>query len=381
MYFAEAHGDRFGDFAGDVSDSSNFEIDSTLLEIAYNGTNVMIGNMDDYHVEPYFADEIGDGRGLVATTSYMGNDFKMFVLGEGLVDDADRPGDDDDYYGLTMSRDLDVATVTGKAYQVRGDMDYTYLAGAVSGLEVAENVTLGGEVVYDYENEDFLANANADVAVTDELSVNGKVEYAGTDFRPTGEDQGDNDLEENGDYLLGNVGARYMLDEMNTLLGGFTYVTRDSEDEAKMRVNAGIENTYGDFDNYANVEYTMNDNYNKDENFLFVEADTTFDLDAKTNLTAAMEYQSADDDPAEDTYTLVKVGADYMWNETTTVGAAYQYKNIEDGLNYNYLEGTLVKELHENVTWDTTAKYLMGEIADGTEGEGSTINTALTVSF
>jgi hypothetical protein len=254
----------------------------------------------------------------------------------------------------------------------------TKFAAEVSGLNVADYVVIGGEVVYDYDNEDFFATADADAQVTDELSVNGKVEYAGTDFVATPGAQGDNDLEEAGNYMLANVGAEYMLDENNTLLAGYTFVTTDDAAADKHRINAGIENTYGDFDNYANVEYTINDSYNEDYTLLFIEADTAFDLNDEINLTAAMEYETGDD---TDDYTLAKVGADYMWNETTTVGAAYQYKNIEKGLNYNYLEGSFNKDLHENVAWNTTAKYLMGEIADGTEGEGSTINTALTVSF
>ena len=375
MFFADAHGDMYGDTSGSGSeDSTDFEIDTTLLEIAYNGTNVKVGNMDDYHVEPYFADEIGDGRGIEATTSYMGFDFKMFVLGEG-------ESDTDDYYGLTMSRDLDIATVTGKVYQVRGDQDYTFIAGAVEGFEITEMVTAGGEVVYDYEMEDLFASANVAVQATDELTVKGLLEYAGTDFTATGGDQGDNDLEHPTDYILANIGAEYMLNENNTLLAGYNYITRDQEDEVKHRVSGGIENTYGDFDNFANVEYTLNDDYVEESTLLFIEADTTFDLDERTDLIAALEYETGDE---TNDYTLVKVGASYMLNDSTTVGAAYQYKNIDEGLNYNYLEGTLSKTLHENVSWDTTAKYLMGEYpVEGTmiEGEGSTINTALTVSF
>jgi polyhydroxyalkanoate synthesis regulator phasin len=311
-YFADAHGEVFGDTSqtglNPVSDSGAFKIDSALLEVAYNGTNVKVGNMDDYHVERYFADEIGDARGVEATTSYMGFDFKGLILGEG-------DEDTDDYYGLTMSRDLD--------------------SGAVECLEIADNVVLGGEVVYDYEMEDFLAAADAAVTVTDEVTIKGKVEYAGTDFRATGDDQGDNDLEESdGNYILANVGAEYLLNDTTTLLGGYTFVTRDDANADKHRINAGIENTYGDFDNYANVEYTMNDSYEEDYNMLFVEADTTFDLDDRTSLIGALEYQDADDNPNEDTYTLAKIGAAYDWTATTTIGAAYQYKNIDGGLNY-----------------------------------------------
>ena len=331
--------------------------------------------MDDYHVERYFADEIEDARGLEATTSYMGFDFKGFILGEG-------DEDTDDYYGFSMSRDLDIANVTGKVYYLDGDTDYTFLSGAVSDLEVADNVVLGGEVVYDYEMEDFLAAADAAVLVTDELTVKGRAEFAGTDFRATGDDQGGNDLEESdGDYLLANVGAEYLLNDTTTLLGGYTFVTRDGADADKHRINAGIKNTYGDFDNYANVEYTMNDSYQEDYNMLFVEADTVFDLDEKTTLIGALEYQNADDNPGEDTYTLAKVGAAYDLTASTTIGAAYQYKNIDGGLNYNYLEGSLRKELHENISWDTTVKYLMGETAAEVEGDSGTIRTALTVSF
>jgi len=379
MYFADAHGDTYGDTEGNVSDSTNFEIDSTLLEVAYNGTNVKVGNMDDYHVERYFADEIGDARGVEATTSYMGNDFKMFVLGEGVNDANVADGDTDDYYGLTMSRDLDLATVTGKVYQVRGPVQNTKIAGQVTGVELTEMVTAGGEVVYDYDNEGFFATANVAVEATEELTVNGLLEFADTDFVATPGDQGDNDLEYASDYLLANVGADYVLDENNTLHGGYNYITRDAApDRAKHRVSGGITNTMGDFENYANVEYTLNDEFVEDSTKLFIEADTAFNLDAKTDLTAAMEYETGDE--VED-YTLVKVGADYMWNETTTVGAAYQYKTVDGGLNYNYLEGTFNKDLTENVAWNTTAKYLMGETAAAVEGEGSTVNTALTVSF
>jgi hypothetical protein len=299
-------------------------------------------------------------------TSYMGNDITGFVFGEG--EDSD-----EDFYGMTVSRDLDVATVTGKVYQRRGADETTIIAGAVSGLGVAENVTLGGEVAYDYENEGTYATANAAVNATDELTVTGTVENVTEDFVSY-----DKDLEEDNQYLLGKVGAEYMLDDMNTLSGAFVFVDAD-EDVNKMRVEAGIENLYNDFTNTANVEYTMNSGYVEDDTNLLVEVGTVFDMDAKTNLTADFEYE--DDSTFDEESILLAVGADYMWNETTTFGAAYQYKNTETGLNYNYLEGTVSKALYENVSWDTTAKYLMGETEAGDEGEGSTINTALTVTF
>jgi len=348
------------------ADSNEFVMDTALLEVAYKDYGFKFGNFSDYQIEPYFVDE-EDRDGMEMTTSYMGNDIKAFVVGT----DGDGTAEtDEETFGATVTREMDFGTVTGKLYHVRDHPSYdqvTDLAVEVSGVEVTEALTMGGEVVYnDYEDlagasdSDTLFNVNAEFAVSDALTVDGMVEVVGENFVAPY-----NDLEEAADYDLFNIGATYVLNENNTVTGDYTFVQpgdsfTNQEDESTISV--GLDNTYGDFTNNASVEFTTNDGFEDGH-------------DA----------------------TVVELGTNYAWNETTTLGASFVNVNEEktagDVISYNYLKGTMAKELASNVTWNTEVHWIDGTVgplytnADfdtvpaDVDGTGNAVISSLTVSF
>jgi hypothetical protein len=186
---------------------------------------------------------------------------------------------------------------------------------------------------------------NGEFAATEELTLTGKVETLGENFNGYYDD-----LEEADNYNLFNIGAEYVLDENNTVTGAYTFVDHDLTED-KSTVELGWDNVYGDFTNMVAVEYTMNDEYTDG-------------------------YETR----------VIELGTEYAWNEKTTLGAALVNKNEDnDGtnvINYNYLKGTLDKELADNMTWNTEAKYILGDVgANEVEGEGSALTTSLSVSF
>jgi len=348
------------------ADSNEFVMDTALLEVAYKDYGFKFGNFSDYQIEPYFVDE-EDRDGMEMTTSYMGNDIKAFVVG---TDGDNKLETDEETFGATVTREMDFGTVTGKLYHVRDHPSYdqvTDLAVEVSGVEVTEALTMGGEVVYnDYEDlagasdSDTLFNVNAEFAVSDALTVDGMVEVVGENFVAPY-----NDLEEAADYDLFNIGATYVLNENNTVTGDYTFVQpgdsfTNQEDESTISV--GLDNTYGDFTNNASVEFTTNDGFEDGH-------------DA----------------------TVVELGTNYAWNETTTLGASFVNVNEEktagDVISYNYLKGTMAKELASNVTWNTEVHWIDGTVgpqytnADfdtvpaDVDGTGNAVISSLTVSF
>ena len=333
-------------------DSKGFVMDSALLTVEYAGATMKAGDHGDYGVARYFNDE-EDLRGLEVTKNYYDIDWTFLAAGE----DTDN-GSETDVYGVTAAKDMDFGTVTGKAYQARlvGDQITTF------GIELEDAaltdvVTVGGEVAYNdntnQDESDVYVMVNGEFVATDELTLDAKAETVGENF------YGYNpDFEEDRDYNLYNVGAEYVLNENNTITGAYTFVQpgdstyyNTNQDEDKSTVDLGLENEYGAFTNNASVSYTMNDTYVEDY-----------------------------------TTTVIELGTEYAWNETTTLGAALVNKNEDnDGTNvrnYNYLKGTMDKELADNMTWNTEAKYIVGEEGDPeVDGEGSALTTSLTVSF
>ncbi|PTW03526.1 S-layer family protein [Halanaerobium saccharolyticum] len=354
----------FEDFS--TTDDNSFALDSALLEVAYNGVNVKLGDLNEYAVETYFVNE-EDVEGMEMTANYQGYHVKTIVTSL----------DADTMYGITAGREFDIADVTGKVYHARNNGAlHTMIAGEVTDFALTEEVVMGAEVVYDNETEGIYVTADGEVTAVEALTLKPFVNYANEDFVPYMGDL-DDEFGDGTQVVQAGVNADYVLNEDNTLHGGFTFTDNDAA-ENKMVASGGITNTYGDFTNNANVEYTMNDEYTADQEKILVEADTAFALDAKTDLTANVSYETADH--IADT-TVFGVGADYAWDDSLVLGAAYTYKNVDEGMNYSFVKATADKTLTENISWNTEVNYITGEDADAVEGEGNGVKTALSVSF
>ena len=374
----------FGETDGETSGLS---MDSALLEVAYNDVNVKIGDLGDYVIYPYFGEEVVGAEGMEMTASYMGYDVKTVAMSEEEGEDFE----DVDIYGAEVSRALEMATVTGKAYQTRDSgEEYTLFGGEVTDFAVTDAVTLGTDIVFvdDAKNDlsDVYMTANGEFVASDVLTVNGNIEYVGEEFSSYDTDLDDDFTNPEKDYTKLGASADYVLDENNTVTGSFEYAMpgdTQGNDEDATTVGVALANTYGDFTNNASVDYTMNNLYDEDQDKVAVALGTAFPLNEATDVTADIKYEDADND---DTFTLFAAGLTNEWNESTTLGADLKYKDYEDGYNYTYLAGSVDKVLNDNITWNTTANYIVGEADfndDGTfaDGEGNTVKTSLSVSF
>lgn len=337
-------------------DDLDFEMDVATLYFEYEGIHMRAGDLEDEHLAPYYVDD-EDLQGVEVAKDYLDIDWTFLVAGFG--DEVT-----DDIYGVSASSDMDFGTLAGSFYQTRLDHDQLNVFSlALSDVAVADAVTLGGEVVFTdstddedlIEEDDFLVALDGEFAATEDLTVNARFETVGEDFN-----QYKGDLEEARDNDLFNIGAAFDLDENNTVSGSYTFVqigdeliadTDDYNDEDKHTIEARLDNAYGDFNNYAMVEYTMNDNY-------------TDDYDTR----------------------VIELGTEYALDEVTTLGAALVNKNeeIDDAnvINYNYLKGHMNRELSENTAWNVEAKWIDGEVGvDEVEGESSSLTTSLSVTF
>ena len=343
-------------FGYEESDDLDFEMDVATLYFEYEGIHMRAGDLEDEHLAPYYVDD-EDLQGVEVAKDYLDIDWTFLVAGFG--DEVT-----DDIYGVSASSDMDFGTLAGSFYQTRLDHDQlNVLSLALSDVAVADAVTLGGEVVFTdstddedlRDEDDFLVALDGEFAATEDLTVNARFETVGEDFN-----QYKGDLEEARDYDLFNIGAAFDLDENNTVSGSYTFVqigdeliadTDDYNDEDKHTIEARLDNAYGDFNNYAMVEYTMNDNY-------------TDDYDTR----------------------VIELGTEYALDEVTTLGAALVNKNEENDdanvINYNYLKGHMNRELSENTAWNVEAKWIDGEVgSEDVEAESSSLTTSLSVTF
>ncbi|ADQ13905.1 S-layer homology domain-containing protein [Halanaerobium hydrogeniformans] len=334
-------------------DESNFAMDTALLTVDYADTTFLVGDHVDASIARYFVDE-EDLQGLAVVKNYLDIDWTFLVAGYGEGDEE--VGDtgiilnDIDIYGVTASTDMDFGTVTGRAYQARLPEDQLNVLGlAVSNVALTDVVTVGGEVAFTdstvgfNEESDFLFAVDGEFVVSDELTLTAMFETVGEDFNNW---QGD--LEEDNNYDLFNVAAAFDLDENNTVSGSYTWVDAN-QDEDKHTVEVMLDNVYGDFTNYASVEYTMDDDFAEDRDVRVIE-----------------------------------LGTEYALDDVTTLGAAWVNKDIDDAgtteINYNYLKGHMNRELSENTVWNVEAKWIDGEY-EGDDADSSALTTSLTVSF
>ncbi|RCW50797.1 S-layer homology domain-containing protein [Halanaerobium sp. ST460_2HS_T2] len=361
------------DLTTSESDSPDFKMDSAYLEVAYENFDFKLGDHGDFAVAPYFNDE-EDREGIEMTTSYMDTNIRTFVLGSDAS--SGDPEDDEEYYGIEVGRDLEFGTLTGKAYHVRdAAVDFlgnasnknetTILAAQLENLMIVDQFKLGGEVAFsswddetnNIDDNDSYMVLNGEYYATDALTLAGKVEVVGENFVGPY-----NDLEEDNNYNLYNLGAEYVLNKDNTITGAYTLVDYDPGAEEKSTIELGLENVTGKFTNNIGAEFTMNDDYTDD-------------------------YET----------TLITLGTEYIWDETLTLGAELANKTKDeagtDVITYNYLTAFADKGLTENVSWKTEAIFIDGTVGVGFEdvygnpytteedGQATGLTTSLSVSF
>ncbi|ADQ13908.1 S-layer homology domain-containing protein [Halanaerobium hydrogeniformans] len=328
------------------NDDNNFVMDTALLTVEYADTTIKLGDLLDYGIARYFVDE-EDLQGLVVHKDYLDIDWIFLVAGYG--DDSEI-----DLYGVTAAKDMDFGTVTGRAYQARlADDQLNVLGLAVSDIALTDTVVLGGEVAFTdstdapFNNDsDFLFAVDGKFMASDDLTVTAMFEMVGEDFSFW-----QDDLETDQEYYKVEVGAVFALDANNSISGSYKFVDADVQPEDEMTAKVRLDNLYGDFNNYASIEYVMNDGF-------------TADRDVR----------------------VIELGTEYAWDEVTTLGAAWVNKNDEtDGtnnINYNYLKGHMNRELSENTVWNVEGKWIKGDVgSEEVTGESSALTTSLTVKF
>ena len=322
------------------NDENDFVMDNALLTVEYADTTIKLGDLLDYGIARYFVDE-EDLQGLSVHKDYLDIDWTFLVAGYG-------QDDDEDIYGVTAAKVMDFGTVTGRAYQARLPEDQLNVLGlAVSDIALTDTVILGGEVaITNLDETDYLFAVDGKFMASDDLTVTAMFEMVGEDF-----EFWQDDLETEQEYYKVEVGAVFALDANNSISGSYKFVDADLEAEDEMTAEVRIDNLYGDFNNYASIEYVMNDGFLADRDVRVIE-----------------------------------LGTEYAWDDVTTLGAAWVNKNDEtDGTNnisYNYLKGHMNRELSANTVWNVEGKWIKGDVgSEEVTGESSALTTSLTVKF
>ncbi|MCC3144918.1 S-layer homology domain-containing protein [Halanaerobium sp. Z-7514] len=322
------------------NDENDFVMDNALLTVEYADTTIKLGDLLDYGIARYFVDE-EDLQGLSVHKDYLDIDWTFLVAGYG-------QDDDEDIYGVTAAKVMDFGTVTGRAYQARLPEDQLNVLGlAVSDIALTDTVILGGEVaITNLDETDYLFAVDGKFMASDDLTVTAMFEMVGEDF-----EFWQDDLETEQEYYKVEVGAVFALDANNSISGSYKFVDADLEAEDEMTAKVRLDNLYGDFNNYASIEYVMNDGF-------------TADRDVR----------------------VIELGTEYAWDDVTTLGAAWVNKNDEtDGTNnisYNYLKGHMNRELSANTVWNVEGKWIKGDVGlEEVTGESSALTTSLTVKF
>jgi|GEM_PF-2130288 len=336
-----------GDQSSGNTDDSNIQMDTALLTLNSGVSTLKLGDMSDYAVDTYFVDE-EDMEGMELTTNLSGNDVKVFMTSE----NDDFAGQD--FYGVTVGRNLGALNLTGKLYATREASDNVTNFAVAGDYTVNDMVTVNGEVVLNDADQGFSGDSDsannaegdtaiflgADFVVSNALTVNAGLESVGEEFVSVA-----GDLEEDYDYDLFTVGASYALNNANTL--GATYTMVDhNKDENKSNIKLTLDNVRGAFTNTAAIELVANDG-----------------------------YESFDDDA-----TIITLGTEYAMSEVITLNASLTNKS-GDLNEFTYLTAGLDAKVAKNINWSTEAKLIDGTTKDDKDGEGSTLTTKLTVSF
>ncbi|ADQ13917.1 S-layer homology domain-containing protein [Halanaerobium hydrogeniformans] len=350
-------------------DQPDFKMDQALLTFDYREVQLRMGDFEDYNIARYFVDE-EDLQGVELSTNQLDMDLKFLVAGYG--DDSDF-----DVFAIEGRSETDYGVLTTKINQVRRDADtwnielidfyfdtifvdfvvpaerLTNVSLAIDDYYFNDNLLFGGEYVYneykygDESQDDYLLNFYADLFASDQLKLSAVYESVGDEFFAY-----QHDLEAALAYDLYKIGAAYDFNENSSVIGSYTLVKPgsiwddwfgdDLTAEDKDKYEIVFENDMNGFNNSAKVEVVKNE--------LFFD---NFDERTVTLKTA------------------------YDWNEKTTLGAKFVNKNIswagevnDDGtlreidldLDYKYLEAFMEKALRENLSWNITGRYIMGDV-------------------
>lgn len=335
-------------------DQKSLKLDRALLTVDYNQQlfqRLRAGDLDDYHLSRYFVDE-EDLEGMEVTADYFDLDWTFLTAGFG-----ETAGDD--LFVIKTAQKTDLAEIYGAIYQLRGSDRITNLELGVSDYRAAEDLNLGGEVVFNKskikDTDDFLFNLKGDYTYNEKLTLTAVYENTGEDFTSYKDD-----LEEKSDYQLFQLAGDYLINDNNQLEAAYSVVqigdqiqadVADYNDQDKSIIELALNNKSGAFKNKLALEYTINDDYTDNYESRLIELGTEYQISSKTKAAAAFVNKDQD-------------------NDGTNV------------INYNYLKANLDLELTDSISWQNEAKYILGEIeAAEVEGESNTFTTSLKVNF
>lgn len=364
---------------GTIENDYELDLDKALLKLTDGITTFRAGNFDHFIVEDYFvgyyADELPKMKGVELTSSVADTNVRAFMVGEDEADYKESPAylgmsgtsdyTENDYYGLTGTKNLGTAKITGKLYQARiPDKNITDLAVAVEG-DVTEAVKLSGELVAnsaDIDNgdntDDILIKMGTTVDVNGALTLNGQINKCGEDFAKMTHTHAwgydDQDVE---GTTYAKLGSTYVLNANNTLSGHYKIIVpkedkwgSNAENENGFKV--ALNNVRGAFTNTAAVEFIKNDAYTKDADKRIVTLGTEYAMSNITALTAKLVNKNSEG-----------------------------YSNPSDNQNYTYLKAGINHKLYDNVSWNTEAHIITGSVNESDDVSTNALKTEIVVSF
>ena len=248
-----------------------------------------------------------------------------------------------------------------------------------------DNLKLGGQYVYnEHQESDHLINFYADYMLSKNLSINGRYERVGDDFFAY-----NNNLENDFGYELYEIGGAYSLASGTELKANYTLVKPDSiwdqiyenyqTDFSGFEVELAaddtdiyeivLENNNDQFRNKASVEIIKNNEFAKDLDQRTITLESNYDWSERTTLGAKLVNK-------------------YIAWESVYTDSNDDLEELDFDLKYNYLEAYMDKALRDNLNWNITGRYIMGEaeLDDNVAGididtKSSMIKTGLIISF
>jgi hypothetical protein len=248
-----------------------------------------------------------------------------------------------DYYGVEVTKDTSVATLTGKYYLAD---DYSNDKVTNLALEADADLTDMVSANFEYvanstdqaDTSDSLMRLGGTATLNDALSVNASYLDVGKDF------VGAKDDLDATDYNNYKVGADYVLDANNTVTGSYETEDYAAANSDVNTITLGLNNVRGD-----------------------LTTDVTFENEVT-------------DDASDTTVNALTVNSTYALTADTTLNGKFVNQS-GDADTFNYVKGEVKHKLAENVDWNTKAQLITGEDESGNDVEGNRLKTELVVSF
>jgi len=322
------------------TDETNIAMDTATLTITDDISTMKLGDISDFHADYTFLDE-EDREGMTLETKSNGSNLSAFVLGN---DDNGT----EDFYGMTVSRNLGTAVATAKILQGEdledGDLKVTNIVGAVE-TDLTDMTSADAKIVMNNweddmdDDSDIFMSAGVSANMNEALTLNGRMELVGENFKGVADDT------EGADTAMYKVDADYALGAANTVSGGYTLVTGDDKAEDKSTIEASLENIVGAYTNTASISMTTNDEFVEDSDV-----------------------------------TIIKVGTEYAMNyATASVELTNKLADVDNDLTY--LTTGLDQQIAKNINWNTTFDYVTGTNTADVDADSTSLETALTVNF